>query len=82
MFYTIIKYWLKIIRCQNTKYVKIVNNMLVNDFNVYPNKVSWAKLLHNLLYELGLMESKNINNDQELIQSDPTSCPINQKGNN
>ena len=27
-------------------------------------------------------ESKKISNDQELIQSDPTSCPINQKGNN
>ena len=25
------------------------------------------------------MESKKISNDQELIQSDPTSCPINQK---
>ena len=26
--------------------------------------------------------SKKISNDQELIKSDPTSCPINQKGNN
>ena len=26
--------------------------------------------------------SKMISNDQELIQSDPTSCPQNQKGNN
>ena len=26
--------------------------------------------------------SKMISNDQELIQSDPISCPINQKGNN
>ena len=25
---------------------------------------------------------KKINNDQEPIQSDPTSCPQNQKGNN
>ena len=28
------------------------------------------------------LQSKNISNDQELIQSDPTSCPQNQKGNN
>ena len=28
------------------------------------------------------LKSKNISNDQELIQSDPTSCPQNQKGNN
>ena len=29
-----------------------------------------------------LWESKKISNDQELIQSDPISCPQNQKGNN
>ena len=28
------------------------------------------------------IKSKKISNDQELIQSDPTSCPINQEGNN
>ena len=28
------------------------------------------------------VRSKMISNDQELIQSDPTSCPQNQKGNN
>ena len=27
-------------------------------------------------------KSKKMSNDQELIQSDPTSCPQNQKGNN
>ena len=30
----------------------------------------------------GNPQSKKISNDQELIQSDPTSCPQNQKGNN
>ena len=29
-----------------------------------------------------VVESKKMSNDQELIQSDPTSCPQNQKGNN
>ena len=28
------------------------------------------------------LPSKKISNDQKLIQSDPTYCPINQKGNN
>ena len=28
------------------------------------------------------LRSKKISNDQELIQSDPISCPQNQKGNN
>ena len=27
-------------------------------------------------------QSKKISDDQEVIQSDPTSCPKNQKGNN
>ena len=31
---------------------------------------------------VALRESKKISNDQELIQSDPISCPQNQKGNN
>ena len=35
-----------------------------------------------LLVALGIWVSKKISNDQELIQSDPTSCPQNQKGNN
>ena len=29
-----------------------------------------------------ILHSKKISNDQELIQSDPISCPQNQKGNN
>ena len=34
------------------------------------------------VYSTQRMESKKISNDQELIQSDPISCPQNQKGNN
>ena len=36
-----------------------------------PNKIMYV-----------LVGSKKISNDQELIQSDPISCPQNQKGNN
>ena len=36
------------------------------------DKTSWKDYL----------KSKKISNDQELIQSDPISCPQNQKGNN
>ena len=32
--------------------------------------------------KITFMRSKKISNDQELIQSDPISCPQNQKGNN
>ena len=34
------------------------------------------------LYYTDKSQSKKISNDQELIQSDPTYCPQNQKGNN
>ena len=33
-------------------------------------------------YKSYVYQSKKISNDQELIQSDPISCPQNQKGNN
>ena len=48
------------------------------------------QVLDNFFAKIELLElrsksqekSKTISNDQELIQSDPTSCPQNQKGNN
>ena len=33
-------------------------------------------------YYCCFLKSKKVSNDQELIQSDPISCPQNQKGNN
>ena len=40
------------------------------------NVVDYALCLYNFI------RSEKISNDQELIQSDPISCPQNQKGNN
>ena len=34
------------------------------------------------MHDMKNLQIKKISNDQELIQSDPTSCPQNQKGNN
>ena len=39
-------------------------------------------LKNNVKIQLSQIYSKKISNDQELIQSDPISCPQNQKGNN
>ena len=39
-------------------------------------------LSHLLKMQRIVLLSKKISNDQELTQSDPTSCPQNQKGNN
>ena len=68
--FSIIKYWLKIIHCQNTKYVKIVYDMLVSDFISFPNKISWVKLLYDLLGELGFMEAwiqQNVGNEHAFL---------------
>ena len=43
----------------------------------YPEHVAVRRSVN-----VGLVHSKWISNDQELIQSDPTSCPQNQNGNN
>ena len=39
-------------------------------------------VFRDIQLSLNRLKSKMISNDQELIQSDPTSCPQNQKGNN
>ena len=51
------------------------------------SKIDLASVTSN--FDLGFRQfdgtaaqSKKISNDQELIQSDPISCPQNQKGNN
>ena len=41
-----------------------------------------AQSVRTLIYNNETTESKKKSNDQEPIQSDPTSCPQNQKGNN
>ena len=45
----------------------------------FTNKILW-KIQKTIC--LLVEESKKTSNDQELIQSDPISCPQNQKGNN
>ena len=44
--------------------------------------VLYVYVLCNMSFTHVDMSSEKISNDQELIQSDPTSCPQNQKGNN
>ena len=46
-----------------------------------PKNVKTERKCKNLWIEFS-SQSKKLSNDQELIQSDPTSCPQNQKGNN
>ena len=52
-YYNIIKFWIKILHCHKTKFVKIMYNVLYNDSLNIPNKISWVTLLRDLLSNLG-----------------------------
>ena len=56
-FFNIIKYWVKILQCSDTKYMKTVYDLLYNDCLNFPSKISWATLLRDLLGNLGFMEA-------------------------
>ena len=55
-----------------------MNDLLLNIDNVLTDLYADD----TTLYYIDKSQSKKISNDQELIQSDPISCPQNQKGNN
>ena len=50
---SIIKYWFKILACDNTKYIKNVYSMMLNDLEVRQNKQNWASSVRTLLESLG-----------------------------
>ena len=52
-FYIIIKYWLKIISCNENKYIKQVYYMMLSDIDAMPEKENWAMLVKRLLGSLG-----------------------------
>lgn len=52
----IINYWLKVIHCQDRKYIKCIYSMMLNDLEVNPYKQNWATLVRDLLSRLGFMD--------------------------
>lgn len=52
----IIKYWFKILQSHNTKYIKVIYNMMLNDMESRPNITNWASLVHHLLVTMGFGE--------------------------
>ena len=63
--------------------MKVFSTKLASDHlsNVYFTLV-WKLMTMSDVRNISKLQSKKISNDQELIQSDPISCPQNQKGNN
>jgi hypothetical protein len=50
----IIKYWLKIIKCDNVKLIKQTYNMMLSDIERNDDISNWAKTVRSILYNLGL----------------------------
>ena len=54
--YNIIRYWLKVIKSSDIKYIKIIYNLMLEDIENNPEKINWAVLVRNLLGSLGFNE--------------------------
>ena len=65
---------------QTAFYIRFLTLFLTNSdiLSIMRNKY----LINKIRDHINFYASKRISSDQELIQSDPTSCPQNQKGNN
>ena len=69
----------------NNNVRSLISAFIVRCLDSVMSLVSVTKISSLLLAsvaEHASLKSKKISNDQELIKSDPTSCPQNQKGNN
>ena len=70
--YNIVKYWTKIILCDNKRYIKIVYNMLCEDILDRPTCKNWCSLLRDMLFTLGFADvwySHNVGNVKLFLMS-------------
>ena len=56
IFQSIIKYWLKILECENSKYIKYAYELILSDLQRKPNTVHWASKVKDLLSSMGFYE--------------------------
>jgi len=61
----VIRYWLKVIYCEDRTYIKQVYNMMLNDLETYPQKSNWAMQVRHILQPTGV-------NDVCVLQGDTT----------
>ena len=78
--YNIIKYWLKIINCNDNKYIKYVYKFMLNDIHRNPNIKNWANMVKNTLSNLGFYNVwlaqgvGNINNFLHILKDRLKDC--------
>ena len=58
-YFNIIKYWVKLLHTNDTKFYKKVYLMLKLDSDTYPSRKSWCTLIKQLLGNLGLAFSRS-----------------------
>ena len=56
IFQSIVKYWFKILECENTKYIKFAYELMLSDLRRKPNSVNWASKVKDLLSSMGFYE--------------------------
>ena len=52
-YFSIIKYWFKVINKDENKYVNAIYKMMLRDLEINARKINWASLVRNLLSNLG-----------------------------
>ena len=50
---SIVKYWLKILKCADRKYTRVMYNVLLQDFENNPRCINWVSMLRNMLCNFG-----------------------------
>ena len=50
------KYWFKILECENAKYIKLAYELMLSDLHRKPNSVNYASKVKDLLSSMGFYE--------------------------
>ena len=48
-----IRYWLRVLKCKDTKDTKVAYNVLLKHSQEFPNKINWAIIVKNILENTG-----------------------------
>ena len=56
IFQSIVKYWFKILECENAKYIKFAYELMLSDLHRKPNSVNWASKVKDLLSSMGFYD--------------------------